>query len=101
MKTTFSSNSETTVTVTYSPNDVSENKEDIDKFYKGLRNSIDSTPPHNILIILGGMNAKLNTDEVKYSYNRQKKCKLNWLVKNHCTCQYRIPEQSCETMIDT
>ena len=65
IKATFAGNPETTVIVAYSPTNEKKNAEEISAFYEHLRQAIDSTPPHNGLMILGDMNAKISSAHVK------------------------------------
>ena len=40
-------------------------------FYNDLRQAIDSTPPHNLLMILGDMNAKISSAHTKHALNKK------------------------------
>ena len=71
MKATFAGNPETTIIVAYSPTNVRGHEEEADLFYQDLRQAIDATPPHNLLMILGDMNAKISSAHVKHALNKK------------------------------
>ena len=69
MKTTFNGNPAVTIISFYSPTNVS-NTEDKDQFYSELTLLTRSIPKHNLIIIGGGMNARIGKSDAKASvYN--------------------------------
>ena len=40
-------------------------------FYNDLRQAIDSTPPHNLLMVLGDLNAKISSADTKHALNKK------------------------------
>jgi len=71
IKATFSSNSLLTAIVAYSPTNCKGNASESSQFYEDINSSIDSTPKHNLLLVLGDFNAKLSPSHVKFSYNKR------------------------------
>ena len=74
----FTGNPTTTTIAAYSPtlpcgnaSDKKEQEEAVQQFYQCLEDAIRRVPPHNLLIVLGDMNARLGTDIVKYSYHQE------------------------------
>ena len=67
LKADFSGNPAMTVIVAYAPTNEKKNLEETTKFYLDLRRAIDTTPPHNLMIILGDLNAKLSSRHMKHS----------------------------------
>ena len=52
----------------YSPTN-STSLEEIEDFYTTLCNTIEQVPLHNFLVIAGDLNAKLGSDEGRFSFN--------------------------------
>ena len=71
VKATFAGNPETTIIVAYSPTNVREHQDEANSFYNDLRQAIDATPPHNLLMILGDMNAKISSAHTKHALNKK------------------------------
>ena len=69
LKATFQGNPATTIIVAYSPTNTGNGSEEINKFYEDLRGAIDSSPPHNMTIILGDMNAKLGPEHSRFPFH--------------------------------
>jgi sorting nexin-29 len=61
MTATFGGNPATTVIVAYAPTD-DKTKETKDHFYADLLKCAQDTPPHNMLIIAGDLNARIGSD---------------------------------------
>ena len=71
LKATFAGNPETTIIVAYSPINVSKNTKQTEAFFNHLRQAIDSTPPHNCLMILGDFNAKISAAHLKFAHEKK------------------------------
>ena len=71
IKATFAGNPETSIIVAYSPTNVREHQDEANSFYNELRQAIDATPPHNLLMILGDMNAKISSAHTKHALNKK------------------------------
>ena len=61
---TFNGNPKVTVVPCYSPTNCSD-EEEAKEFYDQLKELIKQVPKHNILLIGGGMNAKIGTEDCK------------------------------------
>ena len=61
-------NPKTTLVCVYSPTN-SSSLEEIEDFYTTLRTTIEQVPLHNFLVIAGDLNAKLGSDEARFSFN--------------------------------
>ena len=61
----YSRFAKTTIIQCYAPTDPSEDEEK-DLFYSQLQEQIDRTPRHDILIVMGDLNAKVGADNVGY-----------------------------------
>ena len=57
-----------TLVCVYSPTN-SSSPEEIEDFYATLRATIEQVPLHNFLVIAGDLNAKLGSDEARFSFN--------------------------------
>eukprot|EP00116_Pleurobrachia_bachei_P002392 sb/3462654/ len=68
IKVSFSGNPRLTVIVVYSPTEAST-PEEAEDFYNNLRDLISSTPPHDLLLVLGDFNAKLGPEIPGFTYN--------------------------------
>lgn len=81
----FEGNPATTVICCYSPTNCADTT-DITHFYEDLRQATQDSPRHNVLIVMGDMNAKIGKDEAKFSYcqttNRNGKHLLDYLQEN-------------------
>ena len=62
------SNPKTTLVCVYSPTN-SSSLEEIEDFCTTLRTIIEQVPLHNFLVIAGDLNAKLGSDEARFSFN--------------------------------
>ena len=61
-------NPKTTIISVYSPHN-SAPEQDVEDFYKTLRDTIEQVPPHNFLVVAGDLNAKLGPEDVNFTYN--------------------------------
>ncbi len=64
---TFSGNPPTTIIVACAPTNAQHSSNENTAFYQDLRRAIDNVPPHNVLMILGDMNAKLSSNHMKHN----------------------------------
>ena len=67
IKIELTGNPKVTCVVTYCPTSAAKEKE-IENHYTILREATESTPKHNILIVLGDFNARLGPTDALYSY---------------------------------
>ena len=68
MQVTFSGNPKTSVIVTYSPTNVSDDEEG-KNYYHQLTTATKSVPAHNVLIVTGDFNARIGLDNAKFAYH--------------------------------
>ncbi|XP_029633834.1 craniofacial development protein 2-like [Octopus sinensis] len=61
-------NPKTTLVCVYSPHNSSV-ADEIENFYTTLRSTIEQVPLHNFLVIAGDLNARLGSDETKFTFN--------------------------------
>ncbi|XP_029633813.1 craniofacial development protein 2-like [Octopus sinensis] len=61
-------NPKTTLVCVYSPHNSSV-ADEIENFYATLRSTIEQVPLHNFLVIAGDLNARLGSDETKFTFN--------------------------------
>ena len=71
IKATFAGNPEFTTVSAYSPTNTRENQEEADRFYDLINSTIDETPKHNFLVILGDWNAKVSACHVRYAHDKR------------------------------
>ena len=71
LKATFSGNPECNLIAAYSPTNCKQYSDDSDQFYDRLRTTIDQIPPHNLMVILGDMNAKISQAHVRYAHDKR------------------------------
>ena len=64
----FEGNPKTTIISCYSPHNNSSDA-DIDQFYNTLRSTLENVPAHNFLVILGDFNAKLGSNDAKFTFH--------------------------------
>ena len=82
LKATFQGNPATTIIVAYSPTNTENGGEETKKFYEDLRGAIDSSPPHNMTIILGDMNAKLGPEHSRFLFHDDFVLEKNMQITN-------------------
>ena len=68
LKATFSGNPRLSIVVVYSPTEASTSEE-AEEFHKNLRDVVCSTPAHDLLLVLGDLNAKLGPEVPGFTYN--------------------------------
>ena len=61
-------NPKVTIIYAYSPHNVSP-EEEVEAFYSTLRSTMEDIPQHNFFILAGDMNAKLGSEDVKFSFD--------------------------------
>ena len=61
-------NPKSTIICAYSPHNDAP-LEDMRSFYSDLKSVLESVPKHNLLAVLGDLNAKLGPEEQKFTYN--------------------------------
>ena len=71
LKATFAGNPVATLVVVYSPTNVRQNHDETELFYESIRNTIDQTPKHNFLALLGDWNAKVSTSHVRFAHDKR------------------------------
>ena len=64
----FEGNPKTTTIICYSPHNNSSDA-DIDQFYNTLRSTFENVPAYNFLVILGDLNAKLGSNDTKFTFH--------------------------------
>ena len=64
----FEGSPKTTIISCYSPHNNSSDA-DIDHFYNTLRSTLEYVPAHNFLVILGDFNAKLGSNDAKFTFH--------------------------------
>ena len=83
---TFCGNPKTTVIVTYSPTNVSDEDEVVD-YFNELSETTKSIPAHNFLIIAGDFNSRVGQDNAKFAYheltNRNGELKLEFAQQHN------------------
>ena len=65
----FAGNPATTVICCYSPTNCADNSEVI-QFYDDLRQTTKKTPRHNVLVVLGDLNAQIGKGDKNFTYNK-------------------------------
>ena len=72
------------VIVRYAPTEDAEEEEEKDTFYDELQASVDETPSHDVLLIMGGLNAKVGVDKARQGKDNENRlttfCQENRLV---------------------
>ena len=68
---TFAGNPELTLISVYAPTNCRGNEDKADEFYNQLRNAIDQTPQHNLMLVLGDLNAKVSSAHVRYAHDKR------------------------------
>ena len=76
----FDGNPKTTVIVTYSPTNA-EDETVIDNYYDTLKDAIDKIPMHNVLLVIGDLNARVGLDDCSFSYHAETNRNGNKLVE--------------------
>ena len=71
VRATFAGNPECTLIAAYVPTNCKQQEKDTEEFYENLRTAIDQIPSHNLLAILGDMNAKLSSAHVRYAFDKR------------------------------
>ena len=71
LKATFAGNPELTLVTAYSPTNMRQNHDETESFYDSMRDTIDQTPKHNFLAILGDWNAKVSHSHVRFAHDRR------------------------------
>ena len=66
----FDGNPKTSVIVVYAPTNCSSN-EKAEEFFEELNNTISDIPAHNFLIVMGDFNARLGSDQGRYTYHEE------------------------------
>ena len=66
----FAGNPATTVICCYSPTNCADNSE-VTRFYEDLRQTTKDIPPHNVLVVMGDLNAQIGKGDKKFTYNRK------------------------------
>ena len=69
LKATLAGNPEFTLVAAYSPTNMRQNHDESDRFYESMRDTIDQTPNHNFLAILGDWNAKVSPSHVRFAHD--------------------------------
>ena len=69
LQATLSRNPKTTIIVTYSPTNVSD-EEEVKDHYKALNAATKYVPAYNVLIVAEDFNARIGLDDVKYSHHQ-------------------------------
>ena len=69
MKVTLIGNPETTVSSIYSPHNKCP-EEEVTHFYQELSTITNAIPAHNLLLIVGDLNAMLGPMDVLFTYNK-------------------------------
>ena len=64
----FQGNPATTVVVTYCPTNVADD-DIIEEHYNRLRGAIDAIPAHNLVIVVGDFNARIGSDDAKFTFH--------------------------------
>ena len=70
LQVTFNGNPKTTVIVTYSPTNVSNENKVID-YFNELNETVKSIPAHNFLTIVGDFYSRIGLNNVKFAYHEQ------------------------------
>ena len=65
---TFGGNPKTTIINTYCPTNSSE-EEEADQHYKFLDRTIKQVPAHNVLIVMGDFNARVDKEHYNFTYH--------------------------------
>lgn len=71
LKATFAGNPVATLVVVYSPTNMRQNHDETELFYESIRNTIDQTPKHNFLALLGDWNAKVSSSHVRFAHEKR------------------------------
>ncbi|CAH1244595.1 Hypp7340 [Branchiostoma lanceolatum] len=66
----FQGNPATTIMVTYCPTNVAD-ENIINEHYDNLRSAIRSIPAHNLLMIVGDFNARIGSEEARYTFHSE------------------------------
>ena len=88
MVATFNGNPSATIISCYSPTNVSE-ETDLITFYYELSSLVRSIPKHNVLVIVGDMNAQIGKNHkfsLRNSSNRNGKHLTDFTLENRLTC---------------
>ena len=90
MTATFNGNPKATIISCYSPTNVSEENELV-IFYEELSSQVRSIPKHDLLVIVGDMNAQIGKNRNnKYSLhntsNRNGQHLTDFMIENRLTC---------------
>ena len=64
----FDGNPKTTVIVVYAPTN-SADAEEVEEFYRDLRNTLQDVPAHNFLAIIGDFNARLGPEDAPFTFH--------------------------------
>ena len=84
LKATFAGNPEVTLVTAYSPTNMRQNHDETESFYDSMRDTIDQTPNHNFLAILGDWNAKVSPSHVRFAHDRRTNENVNRLIDLAC-----------------
>ena len=84
LRATFAGNPEVTLVTAYSPTNMRQNLEETESFYESIRDTIDQTPNHNFLAILGDWNAKVSPSHVRFAHDKRTNENGNRLIDLAC-----------------
>ena len=66
----FDGNPKTTVIVVYAPTNEAD-EEEVEVFYRDLRNTLQDVPAHNFLAIIGDLNARLGPEDAPFTFHAE------------------------------
>ena len=64
----FQGNPATTVITTYCPTNVTD-EDIIEDHFDNLRRAVGSVPAHNVLLVIGDLNARIGPEDGRYTYH--------------------------------